>query len=125
MMHKGRIYGEATDALEFAARRGDTFASAEEALAHYLTQFDWVDCSAWKLGTLLFLSDGGGEYGVLRPVAGESGVYEQIESITFSWCDEAKALKLITELQAGTLGTPYTKLTPRFHAKGETCRGCA
>lgn len=52
--------------------------------------------------------------------------YEQIESITFSWCSVAEALDYITKLRAGTLGEVMgAPFLPRFHPKGETCGGCA
>lgn len=132
MIHKNRTWGEPCTALELAARRGETFAGEAEALAHYLTEWTWTTCTAWRFGKLLLVSDafggdGAQEYAVLQPIEFEGRSYfRQIESITFSWCTTEKALEYLTQLADGTLGEAFgAPLTPRFHPKGETCRGCA
>lgn len=96
-----------------------------EVLAEKLTQHTWCECCGFQLGDLLFLNDsssgdGAQEYGVVRE-------RRQIESITFGWCDEAKALDYIQQLQAGTLGEPFAIIanlieTPPAHGQ---CRYCA
>jgi hypothetical protein len=71
--------------------------SAEE-LANLLTAHTWTLCAAFLVaGTpYVFLNDatsedGAQEYGALK-VTGE-GRFVQVESITFSWCTEERALE--------------------------------
>ena len=99
-------------------------ATAEE-LAHKLTQYTWCGCNGFRLGELLFLNDstspdGAGEYAVVRQG-------RQIESITFSWCDEPKALDYIRRLAAGTLGADYGAITNVIETPAQhgTCHHCA
>ena len=71
-----------------------------EALAKKLTQQTWTLCTGFSLGDYLFLNDatcedGAGEYGVVQ--GGFAGPHRQIESVTFSWCNESRALELIKE----------------------------
>lgn len=78
-------------------------AESAEWLAEKLTQFTWCGCNGFSLGGYLFVNDatsgdGAQEYGVLRR-QGEQ--YVQIESLTFSWMDEAKALEIIRRVLAG------------------------
>lgn len=78
--------------------------SAEE-LARKLTETTWCCCTAFQLGEYLFLNDstspdGAQEYAVVKRM-GDNGRPEQIESITFGWCDAAKALEYIHETLAG------------------------
>lgn len=73
-------------------------ASAEE-LARKLTEMTWCCCNAFAIGDYLWLNDatcpdGAQEYAVLKRDGG-NGKPVQIESITFSWCDEATALAFI------------------------------
>ena len=80
-----------------------TVASAEE-LAEKLTEHTWTGCSAFELQGYYFLNDatsgdGAQEYAVVKSLP--DGRFEQIESITFSWCDQAKALELIRGILAG------------------------
>ena len=82
-----------------------TAVESQEVLAHKLTQFTWTGCSAMELQGYLFANDatspeGAQEYGVLRP-HGNGRELVQIESITFSWCTEARALELIQEICSG------------------------
>ena len=94
-----------------------------EVLAEKLTQHTWTLCTAFQLGPLLFLNDSTSEDG-----AGEWAIVkdgQQIETITFGWCSEEQALAYILELQAGTLGTPFASVTPRFHPPRQPCAACA
>jgi hypothetical protein len=98
--------------------------SAED-LADKLTAHTWTCCIAFRFCDLLFLNDstsgdGAQEYAVVRHG-------QQIESITFGWCDEAKALGYIRALRDGTLGEAYAVVTnrietPRAHGR---CHHCA
>jgi hypothetical protein len=79
-------------------------ASAEE-LAHKLTQTTWCGCQGFELNGYLFLNDstsadGAQEYAVLKRDGG-NGRPVQIESITFGWCDQPKALAYIRESLTG------------------------
>ena len=73
-------------------------ASAEE-LAKKLTEITWCLCNAFEIGGYLWLNDSTSpdsaqEFAVLKKDGG-NGKPVQIESITFSWCDEATALAFI------------------------------
>ena len=79
-------------------------ASAEE-LAKKLTEMTWCCCTAFELVGYLWLNDstspdGAQEYAVLKQDGG-NGKPVQIESITFGWCDEVKALAYIRDTLAG------------------------
>ena len=79
-------------------------ASAEE-LARMLTEMTWCCCNVFELGGYLWLNDstcpdGAQEYAVLKRDGG-NGKPVQIESITFGWCDEAKALEYIRDTLDG------------------------
>jgi hypothetical protein len=97
-------------------------ATAEE-LATKLTEMTWVLCQGFRLGELLFVNDsfsgdGAQEYAVFRGT-------EQVESVTFGWCKEARALELIRELQAGAnehLGRFDLRLVK---SEGHACQHCA
>jgi hypothetical protein len=78
--------------------------SAEE-LARKLTETTWCCCTAFELGGYLWLNDstspdGAQEYAVVKQ-DGPHGKPVQIESITFGWCDEPKALAYIRHTLAG------------------------
>ena len=86
-------------------KRAWSIAPAESAewLAYQLTQCTWCGCDCFRLGRYLFANDatcadGAQEYAVLRP---DGGHYVQIESLTFSWMSESKALELIQRVLAG------------------------
>lgn len=96
-------------------------ASAEE-LATKLTEMTWVLCQAFELEGLLFANDsasedGAQEYAVFR---GE----EQVESVTFGWCNEARALELIGEIQAGA-NEHLGHFNLRLEREGHHCQLCA
>jgi hypothetical protein len=73
-----------------------------------LTGRIWTLCSAFVVAgheQYLFLNDAtcedaACEYGVLRF---DGSTYLQVESITFSWCDEQKALAFIRQALAGEM----------------------
>jgi hypothetical protein len=82
-----------------------------EELAFKLTQYVWTGCAGFRLtGTeLLFLNDsfsadGAQEYAVVVESTGR-----QVESVTFGWMSEARALSLLRSYLAEkpneTLGT--------------------
>ena len=78
-----------------------------QVLAHKLTQHTWTLCSAFFIAgreEYVFLNDatsedGAGEYSILKHLP--DGSFLQVESVTFSWCDEAKGLTFIAEALAG------------------------
>lgn len=91
MLHKSRIW------------QLSACPTAEE-LAHKLTQFTWTCCTAISLSGYVFANDatsadGAQEYAVLKPRA--DGSLTQVESITFSWCTEAKAIDLVRQVVSG------------------------
>ena len=78
-------------------------AESAEWLAEQLTQYTYCGCNGFQLGDYLFVNDatcadGAQEYGVLR-AAGDHFV--QIESLTFSWMTQPKALAIIRRVLAG------------------------
>lgn len=80
-------------------------ATSAEELARQLTETTNCCCTAFALGNYLFLNDstspdGAQEYAVVKRL-GRRGRLDQIESITFSWCDVAGALRYIREALAG------------------------
>lgn len=107
-------------------------ATADD-LAQRLVQYTWTGCQAFQLGHYIFAndstsSDGAQEYAVLR--ASDVGAdLVQIESITFSWCTEAHALALISQILAGECDSfVYTTVSRgRFQAFAEhgVCGLCA
>lgn len=81
-------------------------ATAEE-LAHKLVHYTWTGCQSFGLHGYIFANDSTSadaaqEYAVLKRFSGEQELL-QIESITFSWCDEIRSLALIQQVTAGDL----------------------
>lgn len=120
MLHESRIWGIHP-------------ASHIESLARDLTQFTWTCCTAFLLGDYIFANDstsadGAQEYAVLRDPGAEHP-FVQIESITFSWCDENEAIELISRVLAGNYdGEHYGKVQRRrlqTRAEHKTCHLCA
>lgn len=96
MMHQSRRWGISP-------------VESPEELAQKLTASTWTLCQGFSLAGYLFLNDSTGpdgaqEFAIVKPT---NGSFLQVESITFSWTTEAKALRLIKEALAG-------RLTPRF-----------
>ncbi|MEQ1829925.1 MAG: hypothetical protein ABL921_28440 [Pirellula sp.] len=92
MLHSKRIWSIAS------------VATAEE-LASKLVQYTWTGCQAFQLDGYIFANDstspdGAQEYAVLR-ATGAGDELVQVESITFSWCDESQSLALILKVKAG------------------------
>lgn len=123
-------------------------ASVEE-LATKLTQFTWCGCNGFRLvrepplQPLLFLSDatsadGAQEYGVILEQANyglaEGRIIDlkdpgasQVESITFSWMTEEKALETLREYVKGDerpcrpWETPIHIQRPEVHGRCALC----
>ncbi len=79
-----------------------TSVGSPDDLAEKLTQWTWTGCTAFELAGYLFANDatsanGAQEYGVLKPDQQGRDLI-QIESITFSWCTEIRALDLIQRI---------------------------
>jgi len=96
-----------------------------EELAYKLTQQTWCGCNGFLYGDMAFLNDstcadGAQEYAVFR-----NGV--QIESITFGWCTEERALKYIRQLYRGELGVDMGSTMPLIQSQEEhgRCYLCA
>lgn len=98
-----------------------------EELAKKLTQYTWCTCNGFRLGGFLFLNDSTGadgaqEYGIVRV-----SDMAEIESITFGWCDEKKALQYIQDILDGKFTTVYSKVENRIETPAEhgRCGACA
>lgn len=78
-----------------------------EDLARMLTEQTWTLCSGFHVlrhEEYVFLNDathedGAGEFACCRKLGQDQ--YLQVESITFSWCDEATALRFVRSTLAG------------------------
>ncbi len=108
--------------------------STAEELARMLTQSTWTLCSAFVVDghpDYLFLNDsthedGAGEWAITKRHS--DGSFVQIESITFSWCDEAKGLDYVRRIHAGefdaaeyaTIVTPVIE-SPDQHGRCQLC----
>lgn len=96
-----------------------------EELAHKLVHYTWTGCQSFQLSGYIFANDstsadGAQEYAVLKRVEGEQELL-QVESITFSWCDEMQSLALILQIAAGELdSTIYGRVSSsRFQTVAE------
>lgn len=81
-----------------------TSITSPDELAHKLTQYTWTCCTAISFAGYLFANDatsadGAQEFAILKPA--NDGSLIQIESITFSWCSEERALALIQQIVRG------------------------
>jgi hypothetical protein len=120
MMHTTRVWSV------------DPVASAEE-LARKLTESTWCCCTGFSLGGYVWLNDatspdGAQEYAIIKLCAGEVRP-QQIESITFSWCNYERALELIQRTLQGdyddsdfTVEVSPTLQSPEKHGR---CPHCA
>jgi hypothetical protein len=100
-----------------------------------LTQQTWTLCSAFSVADhedYLFLNDathedGAGEYAIAKRLP--DSTYLQVESVTFSWCTEAKALHCIREALAGHYDSTDFASAVRLHvekpAEHGRCHLCA
>ena len=84
-------------------------AASPEDLARKLTGRTWTLCTGFFVEghpEYLFLNDSTcedavQEYAALKRPAASGQPLLQVESITFGWCDERKALQFIQEILAG------------------------
>lgn len=105
-------------------------------VARLLTETTWTLCTAIELSCYLFLNDatsedGAQEYAVLKRPTAPGGPCVQVESITFGWCDEARAFDYIRRVVAGEFDASDFAFavqprleTPAEH-KARYCRLCA
>jgi len=102
-------------------------------LAQILTRGTQCLCSGFRVAGYLFLNDsfsedGAQEYAVFRVAS--DGQHEQIESITFGWCNYAQTLDYIERIVRGelavrcTTGGPLTVQTHQEH-RAQRCQLCA
>jgi hypothetical protein len=88
----------------YSRRRFQIHAAHDaEELAHKLTQQTWTLCTAFLLYEYVFLNDSfsedaAQEYAVVKLGCGWPRI---VESITFSWCKETRALELIRRVLLG------------------------
>jgi hypothetical protein len=88
-------------------------------LTEALIERTWTVSSGFELEGLLFFNDAFSEDGAQEYAVYRDG--QQIESITFSWCDYDKAKEIILELVEGTLdtGDMFTgRIQPQFTIVG-------
>jgi hypothetical protein len=95
-------------------------------LAEQLTQYTYCGCTGFRLGTYSFVNDatcadGAQEYAVLMP-AGEH--YLQIESLTFSWMTQDKALNVIRRVLAGEFDREQYGMIDRRRLQLPEDHGC-
>ncbi|MFO0849937.1 MAG: hypothetical protein U0871_15485 [Gemmataceae bacterium] len=102
-----------------------------DELAEKLTAHTWTLCTAFRLLDYLFLNDstsedGAQEYAVVRAPT-DDGPAVQVESITFGWCDRAKAADYIRRTLAGEIDADARPLTMRLEppATHGRCGHCA
>jgi hypothetical protein len=98
-----------------------TEVTSAEELAQKLTEMTWTLCQGFRLGELLFVNDsfsedGAQEYAVFR---GD----EQVESVTFGWCKEARALELIRMFE-GEANEHLGHFELRLEREGHRCDLC-
>ncbi len=107
--------------------------SAEE-LAQMLTARSWTLCTAFRLGNYLFLNDsthedGGQEYAILKCPQSPGGPYQQVESITFGWCDYEQGLGYIRRAVAGRFDRRGIVVRHQLYletaAEHDCCHNCA
>ena len=77
-----------------------------EEVARLLKEHTWTLCTAFEIRGYLFLNDstsedGAAEFAVVKRPAEVGGQFLQVESITFGWCDYAKALDYIQRALSG------------------------
>jgi hypothetical protein len=102
-----------------------------EELARKLTEMTWTLCTGFELQGYLFLNDstsedGAQEFGVVKRLP--DGSYLQVESITFGWLDEVRALASIRRSLQGEFDdkefahavTPRLQ-TPQEHGRCPLC----
>lgn len=114
MFHQKRTWGP--------PRRVET----PEELSELLSQHTWTLCSAFEHAGYLYLNDslsenGAQEYAVLKRL--EDG-FQQIESITFGWCTEARALERIQKVSSGAYDVEGGSVAPRIDPPGHRCGLC-
>jgi len=102
--------------------------STANELAKKLTDMTWTGCTGFRLRddkrALLFLNDSFSGDGAQEYAVFDEATAQQIESITFSWCTEQRALEHITNLLAGG-GVPFGSAgLPSLEHRGP-CRHCA
>lgn len=109
-----------------------TTVESDASLVQQLTQHTWTGCTAFELHGYLFANDstcadGAQEYVVLNAAHGD--LLTEIESITFSWCPERRALDLIHQVCSGDFdGANYGRVdwgrfqTPESHGYCYLCR---
>ena len=99
-----------------------------EHLAEKLTAQTWCLCNGFRLAGYLFLNDathedGAQEYGIVREADGR-----QVETVTFSWCNRARAEEHIRLAIAGEYAEDLGRVPPeRIQTPAEhgRCRYCA
>lgn len=125
MMHKTRRWGQPV-------------SIEPDALAPKISESgkSWTSCTAWRIeaperGTFYVLlndqtsEDGAGEWAIMRPT-NDPRVFDQVETITFGWCDTPKTRAYLRRIIAGEFDSgawgPYPV---RFHEFGAYCELCA
>lgn len=122
MMHTKRVWGVVP-------------AEDPQDLATKLTEMSWTLCSAFETAAgTIWVNDSTNpdalqEYGVLRSRPGPDGsqVWQQVESITVTWCSQEKLRSYIEEADTGLYdeedyGTVTERQLDRDHRPCPHCR---
>ena len=130
MFHRNRKWSVADMTEDLKARWDYAGLSDDEALAKMLVHQTWCLCTGFRLGGYLYLNDstsedGAAEYAIVKEATGI-----QVESITFGWTTDAKAVATIQEISAGKYDRENYGGGPSNSARIEssahhTCHLCA
>ena len=97
-----------------------------EEMAEKLTNHTWTPCTGFRVGGYLFLNDSTSPDGAQEYAIVKDG--KQIESITFGWCDKAKAAEYVRRILAGEYDSAaYCDVTNEIQTPTEhgRCGWCA
>ena len=101
-------------------------------LAEKLTEYSWTLCGGFRLGQYVYLNDSFSEcsaveFGVVKEV--ERGSWVQVDTITFGWLNQARALETIHDIRNGNRDSVWAEKinapmiqTPEEH---KICALCA
>ena len=130
MFHRNRKWSVADMTEDLKARWDCAGLCDDEALAKMLVHQTWCLCTGFRLGGYLYLNDstsedGAAEYAIVKEATGI-----QVESITFGWTTDAKAVATIQEISAGKYDRENYGGGPSNSARIEssahhTCHLCA
>lgn len=115
-------------------RRWSVLAVEDPAeLAEKVAGRTWTLCTGWQIGDVLYLNDSFSEDGAAEYAAVDARTGAQFESITFGWCDQAKAEEYIRLYADPAERTPWAGVGDASQdwrarcepSEGHRCRRCA